>query len=237
MELNILISFGFGVLSFFSPCVLPIVPGFFASFSLEKNNKSKKIWSSLQFVLGFSFVFISLGALATSLGSFFTRNSSALGQVSGVVIILFGLFLLFPNLNTRYFYGENIFKFGNINKFKFLIMGFAFGFGFTPCIGPVLGALLALSSNAETINIGVTYLLYFSLGMGLPFLISGFLIDKINLNNSLFRNIQKYSSSLSGLILISIGFLIFTDRMYILASFFQDLLLALNLDRLINIYL
>lgn len=235
MELNILISFGFGVLSFFSPCVLPIVPGFFASFSLEKNNKSKKIWSSLQFVLGFSFVFISLGALATSLGSFFTRNSSALGQVSGVVIILFGLFLLFPNLNTRYFYGENIFKFGNINKFKFIIMGFAFGFGFTPCIGPVLGALLALSSNAETINIGVTYLLYFSLGMGLPFLISGFLIDKINLNNSLFRNIQKYSSSLSGLILISIGFLIFTDRMYILASFFQDLLLALNLDRLSNI--
>ena len=235
MELNILISFGFGVLSFFSPCVLPIVPGFFASFSLEKNNKTKKIWSSLQFVLGFSFVFISLGALATSLGSFFTRNSSALGQVSGAVIILFGLFLLFPNLNTRYFYGENIFKFGSINKFKFLIMGFAFGFGFTPCIGPVLVALLALSSNAETINIRVTYLMYFSLGMGLPFLISGFLIDKINLNNSLFRNIQKYSSSLSGLILISIGYLIFSDRMYILASFFQDLLVSLNLDRLSNI--
>lgn len=235
MELNILISFGFGVLSFFSPCVLPIVPGFFASFSLEKNNKTKKIWSSLQFVLGFSFVFISLGALATSLGSFFTRNSSALGQVSGAVIILFGLFLVFPNLNTRYFYGENIFKFGSINKFKFLIMGFAFGFGFTPCIGPVLGALLALSSNAETINIGVTYLMYFSLGMGLPFLISGLLIDKINLNNSLFRNIQKYSSSLSGLILISIGYLIFSDRMYILASFFQDLLVSLNLDRLSNI--
>lgn len=235
MELNILISFGFGVLSFFSPCVLPIVPGFFASFSLEKNKKTKKIWSSLQFVLGFSFVFISLGALATSLGSFFTRNSSALGQLSGAVIILFGLFLLFPNLNTRYFYGENIFKFGSINKFKFLIMGFAFGFGFTPCIGPVLGALLALSSNAETINIGVTYLMYFSLGMGLPFLISGLLIDKINLNNSLFRNIQKYSSSLSGLILISIGYLIFSDRMYILASFFQDLLVSLNLDRLSNI--
>jgi cytochrome c-type biogenesis protein len=235
MELNILISFGFGVLSFFSPCVLPIVPGFFASFSLEKNNKTKKIWSSLQFVLGFSFVFISLGALATSLGSFFTRNSSALGQLSGAVIILFGLFLLFPNLNTRYFYGENIFKFRSINKFKFLIMGFAFGFGFTPCIGPVLGALLALSSNAETINIGVTYLMYFSLGMGLPFLISGLLIDKINLNNSLFRNIQKYSSSLSGLILISIGYLIFSDRMYILASFFQDLLVSLNLDRLSNI--
>lgn len=235
MELNILISFGFGVLSFFSPCVLPIVPGFFASFSLEKNNKTKKIWSSLQFVLGFSFVFISLGALATSLGSFFTRNSSALGQLSGAVIILFGLFLLFPNLNTRYFYGENIFKFGSINKFKFLIMGFAFGFGFTPCIGPVLGALLALSSNAETINIGVTYLMYFSLGMGLPFLISGLLIDKINLNNSLFRNIQKYSSSLSGLILISIGYLIFSDRMYILASFFQDFLVSLNLDRLSNI--
>ena len=235
MELNILISFGFGVLSFFSPCVLPIVPGFFASFSLEKNDKTKKIWSSLQFVLGFSFVFISLGALATSLGSFFTRNSSALGQVSGVIIILFGLFLLFPNLNTRYFYGENIFKFGSINKFKFLIMGFAFGFGFTPCIGPVLGALLALSSNAETINIGITYLMYFSLGMGLPFLISGFLIDKINFNNSIFRNIQKYSSSLSGLILIFIGFLIFSDRMYILASFFQDLLVSLNLDRLSNI--
>ena len=91
MDLNFGIAFFFGVISFFSPCVLPLVPGYLAIFSLNKNDQISRIIGSLQFVLGFSFVFVSLGALATTLGSFFSRNATILSQVSGIIIIFFGL--------------------------------------------------------------------------------------------------------------------------------------------------
>ena len=113
MDLNFGIAFFFGVISFFSPCVLPLVPGYLAIFSLNKNDQISRIIGSLQFVLGFSFVFVSLGALATTLGSFFSRNATILSQVSGFIIIFFGLILLIPKLNTRYFYGSNLL---NIDK-------------------------------------------------------------------------------------------------------------------------
>ena len=163
MELNIFIAFFFGILSFFSPCVLPLVPGFLSVFSLSKNDTKTRLIGSLQFVIGFSFVFVSLGALASTLGSFFTRNASVLSQVSGLVIILFGTILLVPSLNNKYFYSSNIIHVGKYTKLKNFIMGFTFGFGFTPCIGPVLGALLTLSSSAETVNLGIVYLLFFSI--------------------------------------------------------------------------
>ena len=114
-------------------------------------------------------------------------------------------------------------------------MGFTFGFGFTPCIGPVLGALLTLSSSAETVNLGIVYLLFFSIGMGMPFLSLAFLSNKISLKNSLFQNFQKVSTKISGTTLIIIGALIFSDRMYLLASMFQDILYFLNLDWLSTI--
>ena len=126
----------------------------------------------------------------------------------------------------------NIDKF---NKSKNLLMGFTFGFGFTPCIGPVLGALLTLSSKAETINSGIFYLIMFSLGMGIPFLSIAILSNRINLKNRLFVNFQKFSSKFSGLVLIGIGFLIYTDKTYILAAFFQEILYLLNLDWLSTI--
>ena len=235
MDLNFGIAFFFGVISFFSPCVLPLVPGYLAIFSLNKNDQISRIIGSLQFVLGFSFVFVSLGALATTLGSFFSRNATILSQVSGFIIIFFGLILLIPKLNTRYFYGSNLLNIDKFNKSKNLLMGFTFGFGFTPCIGPVLGALLTLSSKAETINSGIFYLIMFSLGMGIPFLSIAILSNRINLKNRLFHNFQKFSSKFSGVVLMGIGFLIYTDKMYILASFFQEILYLLNLDWLSTI--
>ena len=177
MELNIFIAFFFGILSFFSPCVLPLVPGFLSVFSLSKNDTKTRLIGSLQFVIGFSFVFVSLGALASTLGSFFTRNASLLSRVSGIVIIIFGIILLVPSLNNKYFYSSNIINVDKYTKLKNFIMGFTFGFGFTPCIGPVLGALLTLSSNAETVNLGIVYLLFFSIGMGIPFLTLAFLTN------------------------------------------------------------
>ena len=235
MEINASIAFFFGALSFFSPCVLPLVPGYFAIFSLEKNSKITRLSGALQFVIGFSIVFVSLGALASSVGSFFSRNASLLGQISGVIIIIFGLVLLIPSLNKRYFYSANIVDIYNFSKSKNFIMGFTFGFGFTPCIGPVLGALLTLSSKSETLYSGVLYLILFSLGLAVPFLLIAILSDRINLKNKMFTNFQKYSTKVSGITLIALGYLIFTDKIYILASFFQDVLYLLNLDWLSTI--
>ena len=235
MEINASIAFFFGALSFFSPCVLPLVPGYFAIFSLDKNSKITRISGTLQFVIGFSFVFVSLGALASSVGSFFTRNASLLGQISGVIIIIFGFVLLIPSLNKRYFYSSNIVDINNFSKSKNFIMGFTFGFGFTPCIGPVLGALLTLSSKSETLYSGVMYLILFSLGLAIPFLLIAILSDRINLKNKLFTNFQKYSTNVSGITLVALGYLIFTDKIYILASFFQEILYFLNLDWLSTI--
>ena len=235
MEINASIAFLFGALSFFSPCVLPLVPGYFAIFSLNKNSKISRISGALQFVIGFSIVFVSLGALASSVGSFFSRNASFLGQISGVIIIAFGLILLVPSLNKRYFYSSNVIDINNFSKSKNFIMGFTFGFGFTPCIGPVLGALLTLSSKSETLYSGVMYLVLFSLGLAIPFLLIAVLSDKINLKNKVFTNFQKYSSNVSGITLIALGYLIFTDKIYLLASIFQDVLYLLNLDWLSTI--
>ena len=183
----------------------------------------------------FSIVFVSLGALASSVGSFFSRNASLLGQISGIIIIAFGLILLVPSLNKRYFYSSNVVDINNFSKSKNFIMGFTFGFGFTPCIGPVLGALLTLSSKSETLYSGVMYLVLFSLGLAIPFLLIAVLSDKINLKNKVFTNFQKYSSNVSGITLIALGYLIFTDKIYLLASIFQDVLYLLNLDWLSTI--
>ena len=235
MEINASVAFFFGALSFFSPCVLPLVPGYFAIFSLNKNSKISRVSGDLQFVIGFSIVFVSLGALASSVGSFFSRNASLLGQISGIIIIVFGLVLLIPSLNKRYFYSSNVVDINDFSKSKNFIMGFTFGFGFTPCIGPVLGALLTLSSKSETLYSGVMYLILFSLGLAIPFLLIAVLSDKINLKNKVFTNFQKYSTNISGITLIGIGYLIFTDKIYLLASFFQDVLYLLNLDWLSTI--
>ena len=235
MEINASIAFFFGALSFFSPCVLPLVPGYFAIFSLDNNSKITRLSGALQFVVGFSFVFVSLGALASSVGSFFTRNASLLGQISGVIIIIFGLVLLMPSLNKKYFYSSNIVDINNFSKSKNFIMGFTFGFGFTPCIGPVLAALLTLSSKSETLYSGVMYLILFSFGLAIPFLLIAILSDRINLKNKLFTNFQKYSTNVSGITLVALGYLIFTDKIYILASFFQEILYFLNLDWLSTI--
>jgi cytochrome c-type biogenesis protein len=235
MEVNIFIAFMFGVLSFFSPCVLPLVPGYLTIFSGTDNSLQSRLKGSIEFCLGFSIVFISLAAIASSVGSFFTRNSSTLGMVSGVIIIFFGVLLLFPTLNIKYFYSSNYVDLKNFSTFKNFILGLTFAFGFTPCIGPVLGALLTLTSNSETLNQGIGLLVSFSIGLSIPFITISILSGKLNLKNRIFVAFQKYSSKISGVVLIAIGTLIFTDKMYILASFFQDILILINLDWLSTI--
>ena len=235
MEINLSIAFVFGALSFFSPCVLPLVPGYLAIFSdIEKNIRTRLI-GSIQFTFGFTLVFISLAAIATNIGSFFSRNSQSLSIVSGLVIIVFGLILFFPNLNQRYFYSANYVDLNKFKNYKNFILGLTFAFGFTPCIGPVLGALLTLSSSSQTVNEGIFLLSGYSLGLAIPFISMPILSTKINLKGKLFTIFQQYSNKISGSILIIIGLLISSDRMYLLASLFQDLFIYLNLDWLSTI--
>ena len=235
MDINLSIAFVFGALSFFSPCVLPLVPGYLAIFSdIEKNIRIRLI-GSIQFTFGFTLVFISLAAIATNIGSFFSRNSQSLSIVSGLVIIVFGLILFFPNLNQRYFYSANYVDLNKFKNYKNFILGLTFAFGFTPCIGPVLGALLTLSSSSQTVNEGIFLLSGYSLGLAIPFISMPILSTKINLKGKLFTIFQQYSNKISGSILIIIGLLISSDRMYLLASLFQDLFIYLKLDWLSTI--
>ena len=235
MDINLPIAFIFGALSFFSPCVLPLVPGYLAIFSeIEKNVKARLI-GSIQFTFGFTIVFISLASIATNIGSFFSRNSQSLSMISGLIIIIFGLILFFPNLNLKYFYSANFIDLSKFKNFKNFILGLTFAFGFTPCIGPVLGALLTLSSSRQTVSEGIFLLFSYSLGLAIPFILMPILSTKINLKGRFFVTSQKYSNKISGSILIIIGFLIFSDRMYLLASLFQDIFIYLKLDWLSTI--
>lgn len=235
MDINLSIAFVFGALSFFSPCVLPLVPGYLAIFSDTEKNIRIRLIGSIQFTFGFTLVFISLAAIATNIGSFFSRNSQSLSIVSGLVIIVFGLILFFPNLNQRYFYSANYVDLNKFKNYKNFILGLTFAFGFTPCIGPVLGALLTLSSSSQTVNEGIFLLSGYSLGLAIPFISMPILSTKINLKGKLFTIFQQYSNKISGSILIIIGLLISSDRMYLLASLFQDLFIYLNLDWLSTI--
>ena len=235
MDINLSIAFIFGTLSFFSPCVLPLVPGYLAIFSeIEKNVRARLI-GSIQFTFGFTLVFISLASIATNIGSFFSRNSQSLSMISGLIIIIFGLILFFPKLNQKHFYSANYVDLSKFKNFKNFILGLTFAFGFTPCIGPVLGALLTLSSSRETVSEGIFLLSAYSFGLAIPFILMPILATKINFKTRFFTTSQKYSNKISGSILIFIGLLIFSDSMYILASLFQDLFIYLKLDWLSTI--
>ena len=235
MEVNLWVAFIYGALSFFSPCVLPLVPGYLAIFSETEKNVRARLIGSIQFTFGFTLVFISLAAIATNIGSFFSRNSGSLSMASGLIITIFGLILFFPNMNQRYFYSANYIDLNKFKSFKNFILGLTFAFGFTPCIGPVLGALLTLSSNTQTLTQGIYLLSAYSLGLAIPFISMPVLSTKINFKGSFIVLFQKYSNKISGGILVIIGLLIFSDRMYLLASLFQDLFIFLNLEWLSTI--
>ena len=196
MEVNLWVAFIFGALSFFSPCVLPLVPGYLAIFSETEKNVRARLIGSIQFTFGFTLVFISLAAIATNIGSFFSRNSGSLSMASGLIITIFGLILFFPNMNQRYFYSANYIDLNKFKSFKNFILGLTFAFGFTPCIGPVLGALLTLSSNTQTLTQGIYLLSAYSLGLAIPFISMPVLSTKINFKGSLIVLFQKYSNKM-----------------------------------------
>ena len=221
---EILIAFGAGLISFLSPCVLPLIPGYISYISGQSlqeilNKKEINFFPLILFCLGFSTVFVLLGASASFLGQTLLQNSEILRIVAGIVIIIFSLQLLgiinisFLNLEKRFDTkrSENI-------LFPYLI-GLAFGFGWTPCIGPILGSILALASIEETLFRAVTLLSFYSLGLAIPFILAGYLTQKFLIFSKNFKKNINMISKIGGTILIVTGFLILTNQLQLIGFY------------------
>ena len=237
MELTIPIAFIFGVLSFFSPCVLPLIPGFFATFSNSKRHPLKaRTIGTIFFVFGFSLVFIGLASVVSTFGSFLFRNLSAYRMFAGFLIMYFGVSLIFPSLQFLFVYEFKQPSREIINFYlKNSLFGISFAFGFTPCIGPVLGALLTLSSSVETIADGVSLLIWYSAGMGIPFILSSVVFNYFSVRNNFFKSFSRYSSYFSGVILFTLGSFIALDKIYIFSAMIQEVFYLLGLEFLATI--
>ena len=229
MEVHLSIAFLAGLISFLSPCVLPLIPGYISYISgtsLEKLIEKKKnliVIKTIFFTLGFSFVFIALGSTASFIGKFFLVNSSIFRIIAGFIIIFFSLHLIgilnfnFMNKDIRIFTDQ----YSNNMTFP-LLVGAAFGFGWTPCIGPILGSILTLATLEENIGKGILLLSFYSLGLAIPFIISGILIDKFLLFSKTFRKYLSNITKVGGAILLLTGIAILTNQLQILGFFILE---------------
>ena len=227
--IELIIAFGAGLISFLSPCVLPLIPGyvsFITGSTLSEILEKKKIdlLPLIVFSLGFSFVFIIFGATASFLGQILLQNSQILRIIAGVIIIVFSLQLI-GVLNIKFLNIEKKFYTKKSNNIFFIfIVGMAFGFGWTPCIGPILGSILALASTEETIYKAILLLSFYSLGLAIPFILSGYLMQKFLLFSKNFkRNINLVTKG-GGIILLITGILILTNQLQVLGYYILNYL-------------
>jgi cytochrome c-type biogenesis protein len=227
--IELFIEFGAGLISFLSPCVLPLIPGyvsFITGSTLNEILEKKKIdlLPLIVFSLGFSFVFIIFGATASFLGQILLQNSQILRTIAGVIIIIFSLQLI-GVLNIKFLNVEKKFYTKKSNNIFFVfIVGMAFGFGWTPCIGPILGSILALASTEETIYKAILLLSFYSLGLAIPFVLSGYLMQKFLLFSKNFkRNINLVTKG-GGIILLITGVLILTNQLQVLGYYILNYL-------------
>lgn len=217
-----LLTFTEGVLTFISPCILPMLPIYFSYLAGTSGNdkiqnaagKSNLLANSFAFVLGFTLVFVALGATVTTLGHFLINNRSLLQKISGLIMMVFGLsFMGILNLKFLNMEKRLDFKFEKLRFFSSILFGMVFGFGWTPCLGTFLGSALALASSSKTITQGVLLLLVYSIGLGIPFILTSVLFEKVK---GAFKLIQKHSrtiSIVSGILLVIAGILVFTDSL------------------------
>jgi len=227
--IELFIAFGAGLISFLSPCVLPLIPGyisFISGASLNELLAKKKInlIPLILFTLGFSFVFIIFGAAASYLGQVLLQNSQTLRIVAGLVIIIFSLQLIgIININFLNFEKKVYTKRNNNIWFSFIV-GMAFGFGWTPCIGPILGSILALASTEETIFKAIILLSFYSLGLAIPFILSGYLMQRFLMFSKNFRKNINLVSKIGGSILLITGILILTNQLQVLGYYILNYL-------------
>jgi cytochrome c-type biogenesis protein len=229
-NVTLIAAFGAGFLSFVSPCVLPLIPGylsFVSGVSLEEMRgdtgvraRRQVLITSLAFVLGFSLVFIALGASASVIGRFLFRNSNLFEKVAGVLVIIIGLHTMgvfrIPFLET-----EARLRAGSKPKSLLgaVMVGMAFGFGWTPCIGPILSGILLLAGARETVAEGVVMLAVYSLGLGVPFILTSLAINKFFAASQRIRRHYHKVEMVSGALLVGIGLLLFTNQMTVITRY------------------
>ena len=215
---EILIAFGAGLISFLSPCVLPLIPGYISYISGQSlqeilNQKKINFFPLILFCLGFSTVFVILGASASVLGQTLLQNSEVLRISAGIVIIIFSLQLI-GIINIPYLNFEKRFDAKESRNILFpYVIGVAFGFGWTPCIGPILGSILALASIEETLSRALILLISYSLGLAIPFVLSGYLIQRFLLFSKNFKKNINLISIIGGITLLVTGILILTNQL------------------------
>jgi len=213
-----LIAFGAGLISFLSPCVLPLIPGYISYISGQSlqeilNKKQTNIFPLILFCLGFSTVFVNLGASASFLGKALLQNSEILRILAGIIIVIFSLQLI-GIINISYLNFEKRFDAKESRNILFpYVIGVAFGFGWTPCIGPILGSILALASIEETLSKAVIMLIFYSLGLAIPFVLSGYLIQRFLLFSKNFKKNINLISKIGGITLLITGILILTNQL------------------------
>ena len=228
MILNLLIAFSAGFISFLSPCVLPLIPGYISYISgqtldeIIEDNKSVLL-KTIFFSVGFSIVFISFGITASFIGRFLINYSNQLRIIAGLIIILFSLQLI-GLINLKILNSEARFFTKNYrNNLIFpVIVGMAFGFGWTPCIGPILGSILALAAIEESFSKSILLLSFYSLGLAIPFIISGVLIDKFLFFSKSFRKYISTITKVGGAILLLTGIAILTGQLQVLGFFILE---------------
>ena len=235
-DVSLIAAFAAGFLSFVSPCVLPLIPGyisFVSGVSVEEmradappaTSRLQVFVTSLAFVIGFSLVFIALGASATAIGKFMFAKLPLLSKIAGAVLIVFGLHTMgvfrLAFLETEKRVHAQRKPAGPLGA---MLVGVAFAFGWTPCIGPILGGILAIAGSRNSVGEGITLLAVYSLGLGIPFLLTSLAINQFF---GAAKRIRKYYHAIelaSGALLVAIGVLIITGQLTIIVRLLQPYL-------------
>jgi len=238
-EVSLIAAFLAGVVSFVSPCVLPLVPSYvtfitgisFDELTSERSSRVRRltIVHSLAFIVGFSIVFIALGATATVAGQFLRQHQDTLRRVGGVLIILFGIYLTglikIPALSRErkvHLSGKPVGVLGSV------LVGITFAAGWTPCIGPILASILVYASTAKTVGTGIVLLAVYSLGLGVPFLLSSLALNSFLSASKRIRGSLKAIEAASGVVLIVFGILLVSNLFPLFVSFLARFLPAVG---------
>lgn len=220
-DISLILAFSAGLLSFLSPCVLPLVPAYIGYLTGSSIHKSAVI-KSFGFVLGFSFIFILMGASVTTLGKLFIIHQLLFKRIGGALIIIFGLHILGIFKIKLFYYEKRFLSFDKIHgKFGSVIMGMAFAAGWTPCIGPILSSILIYAASTETISKGILLLVMYSLGLAVPFILTAFAIESFMDHIKKLSKYMPLVSAVSGILMIIMGIIVFTNKMSILSSYFN----------------
>ncbi|MBU5676418.1 cytochrome c biogenesis protein CcdA [Alkaliphilus sp. MSJ-5] len=218
-NVSLSIAFGAGFLSFFSPCILPLIPAYImyiTGLSMENELETKRLFAlkrTVGFVIGFTIIFIIMGTSASFLGKVFIRNKEMFSKISGILIIVFGLKMM-GIINLRFLNMEKRIKAPRkiTNWFSSILMGMAFAAGWTPCFGPVLASILVYAGGAATVSKGIYLLLIYSIGMAIPFILTALFINVFSKFITRAEKFIIYIPKISGFIMIIFGTLVFFNK-------------------------